>query len=342
MTNEASRYAKQTRFAPFGETGQQGLREARVLICGCGALGTVIAERLVRAGVGALRIVDRDWVEIGNLHRQGLFTEADALASRPKAVAAADALQQMNSEVEIDPHVDDLTYRNIEQLASGCTLLLDGTDNFETRYLINDYCWSRGVPWVHGGCLGAGGQVATFIPGATACFRCLLPEPPPRDALETCDTAGVLGPAVGLIANWQAAEALKVMAGVSYSETRLIVLDSWEPSARVIKLRSVANCPTCQRSEYPFLTGEISNEMTILCGKNAVQIDSRSGMAAAVAFDGLEAKLQGLGTLVKNSFFVRLSLAEHTLTFFRGGRIVVEGTTSPAIARSIVARTLGA
>ena len=334
------RYAKQMRFAPFGEAGQQRLREARVLLCGCGALGSVIAERLVRAGVGSLRLVDRDWVELGNLQRQALYTEADAATAQPKAIAAAAALTQMNSQVVIEPLVEDITFRNIESLAEGCNLVIDGTDNFETRFLINDYCWSKHVPWVHGGCLGASGQVATFIPGVTACFRCLLPELPPREAMETCDSAGVLGSAVGLIANWQVAEAIKLLAGYEFHEAKLIVLDSWETSARTLSLRPVPGCPTCGRGEYPFLSGEISGDATVLCGKNAVQLEGRFGETSS-SLEGLATKLAGLGTLTKNPYFVRLATPEHTLTIFRGGRIVVEGTTSPGTARSIVAKVIG-
>jgi molybdopterin-synthase adenylyltransferase len=334
------RYSKQLRFAPFGEAGQGRLRAAKVLLCGCGALGSLIAERLVRAGVGELRLVDRDWVEFSNLQRQALFTERDALDSRPKAIAAAEMLQQINSQVVIEPCVEDITFRNIEQLAADCDLLLDGTDNFETRFLINDYCWSRGVPWVHGGCLGASGQVATFVPGVTACFRCLLPELPPREAMETCDSAGVLGPAVGLIACWQAAEALKLLAGYPFAETRLIVLDSWETSARTLSLRSVPGCPTCTGGDFPFLTGQIAADATVLCGKNAVQLEAPQSSETA-SLEGLADKLAGLGAVTKNPYFVRLAMLEHTITVFRGGRVVVEGTTSPALARSIVARVIG-
>ena len=192
------RYSRQERFAPLGPEGQQQIDAARVFVVGCGALGSMIAERLARAGVGMLRLVDRDWVELSNLQRQTLFTERDAREARPKAVAAAEMLAEINSQIIIEPYVEDVAFDNIERLAASCELIVDGTDNFETRFLVNDYCVKNNIPWVHGGCLGASGQVLTVLPGETACFRCLVPDLPPREALQTCDTAGGLGPGGGI------------------------------------------------------------------------------------------------------------------------------------------------
>lgn len=336
-----SRYSRQERFSPMGSQGQQLLGRARVLICGCGALGSVIAERLVRAGVGHLVIVDRDWVELSNLQRQSLFTENDARQSRPKAVAACEALAAINTDIRVEPVVEDVSFDNIDSLAAGCDLILDGTDNFETRFLINDYCVQRSIPWVHGGCLGAAGQILTVLPGQTACFRCLVPELPPRDAMETCDSAGVLGPAVGLIANWQAAEALKILSGNADAVCRgLIVVDSWNTDCRIIGLAQNRDCPTCVHRSFPFLTGEIRTEATVMCGKNAVQIVSPA--LGDETLQQLADKLRPLGSVQQNAFFVRLSLPQHTLTIFRGGRTVVEGTTQAAEAKTLLARTLGA
>ena len=251
------RYARQWRFAPLGAAGQDRLGSSTVLICGCGALGSVIAERLARAGVGKLRLVDRDWVELTNLQRQSLFTEEHARQAAPKAVAAAEVLAQVNHQITIEPVVEDLTCDNIQTLASGCDLILDGTDNFETRLLINDYCLRFSVPWVHGGCLGASGQVMPVLPGQTAFFRCLVPELPPPDALQSSDTAGVLGPAVGLIACWQAAEALKILSGhLEAVCRRLLVLDCWHTDCRLVNLKPVSDCPACQRAS-PFLEGRL-------------------------------------------------------------------------------------
>lgn len=343
MTGDSSlnRYSRQERFAELGAAGQARLASASVLICGCGALGSVIAERLARAGVGHLRLVDRDWVEWTNLQRQTLFEEADATAMRPKAVAAADALQRINSEIRIEPIVDDLTYLNLREMATGCDLILDGTDNFETRFLLNDYCVQTSTPWVHGGCLGASGQVMTIIPGKTACFRCLLPEMPPRDFMQTCDSAGVLGPAVSLIAAWQAAEALKILSGHADAVCDgLLLLDSWHTSCRIVKLSRSEQCVCCGQLLFPYLSGEIRSEATVLCGKDAVQIDGPH--LARSTLDSIAERLAHAGELHKNAFFVRLKLPKHTLTVFRGGRTVVEGTTDLAEAKSIVARTLGA
>ncbi len=337
---DTSRYIRQSRFAPIGEAGQQQIAGSKVLICGCGALGSVIAERLARAGVGALRLVDRDWVELSNLQRQTLFTEADAASALPKAVAAATALAKINSTISIESFVEDISFQNIEALASGCDLILDGTDNFETRFLINDYCVRHAVPWIHGGCLGASGQVLAIVPNMTACFRCLVPDLPPRDMLETCDSAGVLGSAIGLIASWQVAEAIKILSG-NRSAIRggLIVLDSWNTECRVVALQRQTNCECCSSRNFPFLSGEIRSESTILCGKNAVQLESPHEQSQSL--DLLAERLSLLGKVQQNNFFVRLTLAEYKLTIFRGGRTIVEGTTSVAEAKSVISRLLG-
>lgn len=324
----------------MGDAGQAKLGDSRVLLCGCGALGSLIAERLARAGVGSLRIVDRDWVELSNLQRQTLFTEEDAQRSNPKAVAAARVIGQINSDVQVEPVVEDLTHENIAELAAGCDLLLDGMDNFETRFLINDYCVQNQVPWVHGGCLGANGQVLTILPGQTACFRCLVPELPPREALDTCDTAGVLGPAIGIIASWQAAEALKVLSGNRDAVAPgMIVVDCWNTDCRIIKIPRNAACRACGLGEFPFLNGSIRTHATILCGKNAVQVESPT--ASGESLEQVAQKLEGLGPVNQNDYFLRLQLEDHTITIFKGGRAIVEGTTSEADAKSILARTLG-
>ncbi len=301
----------------------------------------MIAERLARAGVGRLRLLDRDWVEFSNLQRQALFTEEDARQSRPKAVAAATALSQINSQIDLEVVVEDLSYENMERVADGCDLVMDGTDNFETRFLINDFCVKRGVPWVHGGCLGSSGQVLSILPGETACFRCLVPDLPPREALETCDSAGVLGPAVGLIACWQAAEALKILSGNRAAVNRkLLVIDSWHSDCRLIALGKSPACEACGAGNFPFLSGQIRTETSILCGKNAVQI-MPPGLQTAT-LEHIAQKLSLLGSVQLNAFFVRAALGDYTLTIFRGGRTIVEGTTVASEAKTVLARTLGA
>jgi molybdopterin-synthase adenylyltransferase len=337
-----ARFVRQERFSPLGTEGGQRLRQSKALVCGCGALGSMIAERLARAGVGTIRLVDRDWVELSNLPRQTLFTEADAVQGRPKAIAAADALAAIDSRLNIEPFVADVTCDNICELAAGCDVIVDGTDNFETRFLLNDYSLKYNVPWVHGGCLGASGQVMTIVPGKTACFRCLVRDMPSRDSVETCDSAGVLGPAVGIIACWQAAEALKILAGKSEAVCQdLLVIDSWNTSCRTVSLASLRSkriCPACQQGEFPFLDGRLRTEAVVLCGKNAVQINT---VSLGSDFPTLAEKLRYSGTVKNNGFFIRLGLNEHTLTIFKDGRVVVEGTTEPAVARNILAKTLG-
>lgn len=339
----AARFARQDRFAPLGSEGGERLRNSRVLICGCGALGTMLAERLARAGVGSIRIVDRDWVELSNLPRQTLFTERDALESRPKAIAAAEALAAIDSRISLDPRVLDITCDNIGELARDCHLLLDGTDNFETRFLLNDYSQKWQVPWVHGGCVGSGGQVMSIVPGQTACFRCLVPDLPSQDAQETCDSAGVLGPAIGIIASWQAAEAMKILSGRIDAVCRdLLVLDCWETTCRKISLAKLfdrrADCPACGRREFPYLEGKLRTETLVLCGKNAVQVRFASGQGD---WDLLRDRLQSSGQVVVNRYFLRLTTPPYVVTLFRDGRAVVEGTTDVMSAKNIITKTLG-
>jgi molybdopterin/thiamine biosynthesis adenylyltransferase len=340
MHQPGSRYSRQIRFGPIGEAGQNCLEKASVLICGCGALGTTIAERLARAGVGRMRIVDRDWVEESNLQRQALFTQQDADQSKPKAVAAAEAIRSINPTVEVESVVEDMHFENMASLAEGCDLLLDGTDNFETRFLINDYCIQESKPWVHGGCLGASGQGLTIRPGRSACFRCLVPELPDRDAMETCDSAGVLGSAIGLVASWQSGEALKLLSGNADQVCDgLWVMDSWTNDFRIVKLRQNPNCKCCVHKELPFLSGDIRTQVTVLCGKNAVQIDSPG--VSRVALSEIADRMSAVGDVQQNAYFVRVRMPEHTLTLFRGGRTVVEGTTNEAEAKAISTRLLG-
>lgn len=334
------RYSRQIRFNPIGTDGQEKLIASRALICGCGALGSVIAERLGRSGVGNLRIVDRDWVEESNLQRQTLFNEQDALERTPKAVAATRTLKQINRHVNIEPVVEDVTHENMEEIAKDCDLILDGTDNFETRFLINDYCVKHRLPWVHGGCLGGSGQIMSYLPGETGCFRCLVPELPSREAMETCDSAGVLGPAIGIIASWQAAEALKILSGNLDAVCKgLIVVDCWQTDCRVIGMKPNAACQCCGHSEYPFLSGEIRTDSTVLCGKNAVQISHSFG--EQMDFTKLGDSLSQIGEVKQNAFFVRLAWEDYSVTIFRDGRTIVEGTTDIGQAKSVIAQTIG-
>lgn len=343
-----ARYTRQFQFAPLGRMGQEKLATSRVFLCGCGALGTVLANTLVRAGVGFMRIVDRDFIEPNNLQRQVLFDEEDIAAALPKAIAAANKLRKINSDVEIEPHVADVDPTNIESYAADVDLILDGTDNFETRFLINDLAHKRKLPWVYGGCLGAEGQTLTIIPGETPCLRCLIQEPPPPGESPTCDTAGILGPIINVIASMQACEALKILAGhVDAISRQWTIINLWENSIRQIDLaglRESANCPACDRGEYPWLNGERGSQSAVLCGRNAVQVTPARGANAGSKLDlaALETKLAPLGAVSRNAFLLRAKIDPYTLTIFPDGRAIVSGTAEINTARTVYAKYVGA
>ncbi len=337
------RYARQMRYAPLGEAGQQRLATSRALVCGCGALGSVIANTLVRAGVGYVRIVDRDFLELNNLQRQVLFDEADVAADLPKSVAAAAKLRQINSQVTIDPVVADVGPENILELAADCDVIVDGTDNFETRFLLNDAAIQLAKPWVYGGCLGAEGQTMTIIPGQTPCLRCLMPEPPPPGLTPTCDTAGILSPIISVIASIESMEAIKLLSGNEAAINRgLTVIDLWENRTRQINLSALDrnNCPACSKRELPWLSGDRASRAAILCGRNAVQLNPAD--RAAVSLDDLAGKLRGAGQITHNRYLLRLAVDSYVLTVFPDGRAIVAGTDDPAAARTLYAKYIGA
>jgi molybdopterin/thiamine biosynthesis adenylyltransferase len=342
MSESINRYRRQIRFAPFGEAGQQGLSKARVLIVGCGALGCVSADLLVRAGVGFVRIVDRDFVERDNLHRQVLFNEADAAAQLPKAVAAANRLKSVNSEVVIEPVVADVNANNIRNLAADVEVIIDGTDNFETRYLINDFAVENNLPWVFAGCVGAEGQTMAIVPGKTPCLSCFLPEPPPAASMPTCESAGVFAPIVAVVAAYQAMEAIKLLSGKAEAvNPQLTVFDMWNNHVRSINMQQSrrADCPTCGQRHFPWLTGERGSAVTKLCGRNSVQISSPLGERVDLAV--LADKLGLVGSVTKNPFLVRAAVDEFLITVFADGRAIVGGTEDEATARTVLAKYVG-
>src|SRR5262245_15867909 len=268
---QTSRYARQMRFAPLGVEGQKRLLAARALVVGCGALGSVIVSTLARAGVGKLRIVDRDFLELNTLQRQVLYDEDDVAAGLPKTIAAKNRLAKINSQVEIDAIVADVDHANIERLLAGVDCLVDGTDNFETRFLLNDAAVKLGIPWIYGGCLWAEGQTLTVLPGETPCLRCLMPDPPPPGSSPTCDSAGILGTIIGVIASWEASEAIKILCGHREAASRVwTVLDLWDNTTRQIKLAGAkaADCPCCAKHEFPWLSGRRGSHTARLCGPN--------------------------------------------------------------------------
>jgi len=298
------RYARQMRYPPLGEAGQQRLAAARVLICGCGALGSAAADTLARAGVGRLRIVDRDFVDVTNLQRQVLFDEADAAEGLPKAIAAATKLNRINSAIEIEPIVADVTAGNILTLCDGVDLIVDGTDNFETRFLLNEAALQSKIPWIYGGAIGATGQTMTILPGQPPCLRCVIPEPPPAGSMPTCDTAGILASAIHVVAGIQTCEAIKILSGNRKAVNRgLIVIDLWENRFRHVGLSRLAEqgCATCRGGDFPWLAGQRGSQTAVLCGRNAVQLAASAGVTTnAVSLDALAQKLNGVGRLTRN------------------------------------------
>jgi molybdopterin/thiamine biosynthesis adenylyltransferase len=336
-------------FAGIGPEGQQRLAESRILLVGCGALGCVLADTMVRAGVGHVRIADRDFVELSNLQRQVLFSEQDVADHLPKAIAAERRLRQVNSEVTIEPVVVDVDYSCIAQLAEGVSLILDGTDNFEIRYLINDLSLETGIPWIFTGCTGSAGQVMPVFPHQSACLRCLIPSPPPPGSTETCDTAGVIGPAIHVVASMQAAIALRILVGQSDQvERRLSIIDVWTGSFRPIdvsRLRESGTCPACQEGERLWLRGNQKSASTILCGRNAVQITPAEKVR--LSLKELAIRLESAGTVTSNAFLVRVTVLEKTgensveMTIFPDGRAIIRGTDDPAVARSLYSRYIG-
>ena len=340
------RYRRQKAFVEIGESGQRKLRESRVVICGMGALGSMIAERLCRMGVGYLRLIDRDWVELDNLPRQALYTTQDATDVTPKAIAARERLLAINPECEVDAIVEDITHENALQRLGSVECIMDGTDNFETRYLINDVAWKLNIPWVHAGIVGASGQAMAFQPGKTSCFRCLLPEPPPIEQMQTCDSAGVVGAAVGIIASWQAMEATKILVQSALaSDGCLRVFELWEGTVRKIRVpqnvgrESNSGCKTCVQNQFEFLSGVIGSHARILCGRGAVQIQSTG--REPIDIQALAKRLRGLGEVFETPFLLRFNLPPFQLSVFRDGRAIIHGTENPEEARKIYARWIG-
>jgi molybdopterin-synthase adenylyltransferase len=345
MRDDLSRYSRQILFSQLGEQGQRRLMSSKVLLCGCGALGTVLADTLARAGVGELRIVDRDFVEISNLQRQVLFDENDVAQRLPKAIAAARKLATINSQVRVESVVADIDHTNILSLAEGVDLILDGTDNFEIRFLINDASLETGIPWIYAGCIGSHGQTMAIFPGETACLRCLIDSVPEPGSTETCDTAGILGPTVNIIASYEAVSALKILSGRRDAiSPSLTIVDIWDGSFRqmsVESLRERADCPACKQGRRDWLSGSKGARTTILCGRNAVQISPPEKLA--LSFDDLASKLREAGQVTHNPYLLRLVLADpdYDLTVFRDGRAIIKGTEDIGLAKGLYARYIG-
>jgi len=334
--SERERYSRQIIFPGLGPEGQQRLLDSTVAVIGCGALGAFHAGALARAGVGRLLLIDRDFVELSNLQRQWLYEESDARDAMPKAVAAARAVARINSAVRADPLVADLTPGNIADLLDGSSLLLDGTDNFETRYLINDFAVDRTLPWVYGGAVGSYGLAMPVVPGRTACFECVYPEPP-SGPQPTCETAGVLNTITALVASWQVSLALRILCGHPV-EGAITTFDAWSGSVRQISMPPPdPACPACALHSCRHLNGAGRAPIS-LCGRNAVQIHDRS---RPLDLEDLGRRLAPLGHVRSNGFALRFFAPPYEMTVFPDGRAIIKGTQDPGLARSLYSRYIG-
>jgi adenylyltransferase/sulfurtransferase len=336
---QRERYSRQILFPGIGERGQEALLKAHAVIVGCGALGSFHAAALARAGCGRVTIIDRDYVESANLHRQWLFEESDAAEGLPKAAAAERRLGRINSTVQVRGVVADLTASNVADLLGGAGVILDGTDNFDARYLINDFAVSRGIPWIYGAAVGSYGLTMPVIPGRTACLRCVYPEPP-AGAQPTCETAGVIGAVVSAVASWQVAGALMILCGhPSEVRARITTMDVWGGGIvrQIDAPERDPDCPACGRREFPYLQ-ELARPAATLCGRNAVQIQERP---RPLDLAELQTRLAPLGEVRANEFALRFVLAPYEMTIFPDGRAIIKGTSDTAVARSLYAKYVG-
>lgn len=339
----SDRYSRQILFDGIGEEGQRRLLSGRAVVIGCGALGAVHAETLARAGVGRLRLVDRDVVELSNLHRQILYTEADAAAGLPKAVAAERRVREINADVEVEGIVEDVGPLSVERLIEGADVVLDATDNFETRFVLNDAAVKLGIPWVYGAVVGGAGLTMTIRPGVTPCLRCVFETMPPPGSGPTCDTAGVAMPAVTVVASIQAAEAIKLLAGrEELLHGGLWQLDVWGNRFSRVSLDGVrerAECPACAGRRYEYLD-ERGQTATTMCGRGAVQVTS--SRAVRLDLEALADRLRAAGEVALTRYLLRFKTGDVEMTVFPDARSIIKGVSDPALARSLYSRYVGA
>jgi molybdopterin-synthase adenylyltransferase len=335
------RYSRQILFQQIGKSGQEKLLNSRVLLVGCGALGASHAEMLARAGVGKLRIVDRDFVEFSNLQRQTLYSESDAIERLPKAIAAKNRLSAINSEIEIEAIVADINQRNIESLIADCDLVIDGSDNFQVRYLVNDACVKHSITWIYGAAVSSYGTSMTIIPNETSCLRCIFEEMPDAASSPTCDTAGVIQPIISSISSVQISEALKILTGNFQKLHRsLVQIDIWENDWRKIKLgKPNEDCICCQNRQFEFLEAENTEFFTALCGRDSVQISSP--IPTEINLKNFADKLKNIGEVKQNEYLVRFIADSFEVTVFRDARAIIKGTDDFTVARSVYAKFVG-
>lgn len=334
------RYSRQMLFPPLGREGQERLLAGRVAIIGLGALGTVSASILARAGIGFLRLVDRDFVEETNLQRQVIFTEGDARGFLPKAEAAAARLREVNSGITYETLIEDVNYHNIEDIVSGMDLIVDAGDNLEIRYLVNEVAVKKGIPWIYGACVASYGMTFNIIPGKSACLACIFGDQLPH-LTETCDTAGVIGPIASVIASLQAAEAMKILSGnLEYLNDKLRYYDLWENRFNEVRIERKDGCTVCQRGIFPLLAGRMKCQATYLCGRNMVQVSPAQKMT--LPLEKIEERLAPLGRTINNGYLLHFTTGQYELVIFPDGRALVKGTSDEAYARSLYARYVGA
>jgi adenylyltransferase/sulfurtransferase len=338
MTN---RYFKQILLAEIGEEGQKRLIDSSAVVVGCGGLGTVITNSLVRSGVGRVTIVDRDFIELDNLARQVLFDEEDIKKGLPKAIAAAEKLRRINSGIAIEPVVADLTAENIERIIEGTDIVLDGTDNFESRFLINDACVKLGIPWIYGGVVATYGMSYAIIPGTTPCLKCFINELPGPGSAPTCSTIGVLGTAVNMVASVEVTEALKILLGKQDALIKkLIYLDAWYGTWNVFELKKGSTrCPVCDDKQFAFLDQKKGTRLTSLCGQNAVQVSPPK--ATGISFKDLASRLESSGEVSYNDYMIKFIARPYEFIIFSDGRTIIKGTADESTAKTLFSKYIG-
>lgn len=338
MMTDYTRYSRQMLFSPIGKEGQQKLNNSRVLIVGMGALGTALANHFVRAGIGLVRFVDRDYVEKSNLQRQMLFDEDDVREALPKAIAAKNKLEKINSDIAIDAIVADASVNNIDSLMAEVDIVVDGTDNFQTRFLLNDACYKKGIPFVYGGAVSSRGMSAIFVPNETPCLRCFISSS--DGGGQTCDTIGVISPIVDIVASLQVVEVIKFLVGDQKNRRNsLLTLDVWNNYRYDMKFAAPKeNCPTCQKKQYPALNLAVKDIITVLCGRETVQIQNNDSFDLEIWAE----RLEKIGTVQKTPFLLKVDLAEgERFVLFPDGRVLVQGTEDQVRAKTLYSRYIG-
>ncbi|MTI95901.1 MAG: thiazole biosynthesis adenylyltransferase ThiF [Firmicutes bacterium] len=333
------RYSRQMQFKKIGSEGQEKLLAAKVAIVGIGALGTVIANNLCRAGVGYLRLIDRDYVELSNLQRQTLFTEADAHQQTPKAVAAGKQLQAVNSEITLEPVVADVNPANVEKLIADVDLVVDGSDNFEVRYLVNEACVKTKTPWIYGGAIMSTGASLNILPGETPCLRCVYPHAPAPGSYPTCSTAGVINMITGITASIESAEAIKILIGSPDVRQTMVTIDLWHNFTDYLDIKRSPDCPVCAHHQYERLGQSTGSYTTSLCGRDSIQVVP--GTSVTLDLEAIAAKLKQAGRVKYNRFMLRFSDDKIEFNLFPDGRAIIKNVKDESVAKSVYAEYIG-